>query len=758
MSLKKIENPTYFELNNQINIPVNGQIPLHRDHEALDAFFSENVAPNRIFTYQKDKKVLVLPEFQDKIANDNGVVTYMQKLQWLMDNDYYETEFLAKYSAEFIEDLRFKLEDFGFKFLSFMAAYKFYKQYALHTNNGAFYLEDFEDRTLMNALYQANGDELLATNLARAIINRRFVPATPTLANCGLKRRGEFASCFIIQVQDNMDDIGRSITNALNLSKKAGGVGIILGNLRAAGSPIKKMDGLATGVLPVMKLFEDSFSYSNQLGRRPGAGVVYLPVFHADVLDFLSAKKENADEKIRLKTLSLGLTVPDKFYELCKADADMAIFDPYFVEKEYGIPFTYIDIDEKYDEMVAKSKEIDPETGLPKIRVKWVRARAVEQDISELQQESGYPYIINISTANRVNPIEGRILGSNLCSEILQIQTPSKINEEQHYEVLGQDIVCNLASTNIINMMRSGADFESDIDAMVQGLTQISDGSNLKFVPTINRGNQLNHAIGLGAMGLHSYLANQGIAYDSDAAVEFTGLYFLLLNYYTLKASNRLAVKRGATFHNFEASSYFSGEYFEKYLTTDYLANVSAQVRALFKDIHVPTPDDWQQLAADVHEGGLFNAFRLAVAPNGSISYVNDCSSSIAPIINRIEERQEGMVGKIYYPAFGLSSQTIPYYKSAYDMDMRWQIKVYAAATEHTDQGLSMNMYLRSEIPETLDIYEWKRGKSNKMTTRDLSILRNYAYRHGIKSMYYTRTFTGDEEHGGANECESCLI
>lgn len=754
MSLKDIKNPTYFELNNQINIPVNGQIPLHKDKEAVTAFLNENVKPNRLFTYHPNTGV----KTHESLNAD--VSSYMDKLEWLIKNDYYEEPFIRAYKPEFIEDLRAWLHKQNFTFYSFMAAYKFYKQYALKTNNGEYYLEDPEDRALMNALYQANGDEELAKDLARVVITRRYQPATPTYANNGRKRRGEFASCFIIQVQDNMSDIGRSITNALQLSRKAGGVGLILGNLRAAGSPIKKMDGLASGVLPVMKLFEDSFSYSNQLGTRPGAGVAYLPIFHADVMEFLSSKKENADEKIRLKTLSLGLTVPDKFYELAKAGSKMAIFDPYFVEKELGQSFTYVDMDKEYEHLVELSKQVDEETGMPRIRVKWIEARALEQAISELQQESGYPYIINISTANKANPIEGRILGSNLCSEILQIQTPSVINEEQEYTTLGQDIVCNLGSTNIINMMNAGESFGNDIIAMTKGLTFISDASNLDFVQTIKNGNDKNHAIGLGAMGLHSFLATHQIQYESQDAVDFTGLYFLLLNYYTIMGSMQIAKERKQAFDNFENSTYATGEYFDKYLTTDYTDGVSDRVIELFKDIHIPTAEDWSQLKAEVQEHGMFNAYRIALAPNGSISYVNDCSASIAPIVNRIEERQEGQVGKIYYPTFGLSTDSIPYYKSAYDQDMRWQIRIYEAATEHTDQGLSMNMYLRSDFEEHPDLYEWKEGGTTALTTRDLTILRHFAWRHGIKSMYYTRQYTADSdsEHGGANECESCMI
>ena len=151
---------------------------------------------------------------------------------------------------------------------------------------------------------------------------------------------------------------------------------------------------------------------------------------------------------------------------------------------------------------------------------------------------------------------------------------------------------------------------------------------------------------------------------------------------------------------------------------------------------------------------GFTTKTALLVAPNGSISYINDVSASIHPITQRIEERQEKKIGKIYYPAAGLSTETIPYYTSAYDMDMRKVIDVYAAATEHVDQGLSLTLFMRSDIPTGL--YEWK--KENKQTTRDLSILRNYAFNKGIKSIYYVRTYTDDGGEVGANQCESCVI
>ncbi len=719
MSLKDLGDVSYFRINNEINRPVDGQIPLNKDKEALEAFFKENVLPNSMAF--------------DSITD---------KIKFLVENDYIESEFIAKYKPKFIESLAKDLQAANFHFQSFMAAYKFYQQYALKTNDGEAYLESIEDRVLFNALYFADGNEDLAQDLAREMIAQRYQPATPSFLNAGRSRRGELVSCFLIQVTDDMNAIGRSINSALQLSRIGGGVGISLSNLREAGAPIKGYAGAASGVVPVMKLFEDSFSYSNQLGQRQGAGVVYLDVFHPDILNFLSTKKENADEKVRVKTLSLGVTVPDKFYELARKNEDMYLFSPYTVEKEYGLPYNYINITEKYDELVAN----------PNITKTKISARELETEISKLQQESGYPYIVNVDTANRSNPIDGKIVMSNLCSEILQVQKPSLINDAQEFVKMGTDISCNLGSTNIVNMMAS-PDFGRSIKAITRALTFVTDSSNIEAVPTIKNGNAQAHTFGLGAMGLHSFLARNHIEYGSPESIEFTDIYFMLMNYWTLVESNNIARERGESFVGFEKSKYADGTYFDKYVTGQFQPK-SAKVKELFAKHFIPQAKDWEALRQAVMKDGLYHQNRLAVAPNGSISYINDVSASIHPIIQRIEERQEKKIGKIYYPASGLSTDTIPYYTSAYDMDMRKVIDVYAAATQHVDQGLSLTLFMRSELPQGL--YEWK--TENKQTTRDLSILRNYAFNKGIKSIYYVRTFTDNGDEVGANQCESCVI
>lgn len=719
--ISKSQEVTYFSLNNELNRPVDGKIPLHKDKEAVRAFFLEHVNPNTVFFYTLD-----------------------EKLDYLIEHDYIEEEFLNKYDREFVKSLMQEIYKKKFRFRSFMSAFKFYKQYALKTNDGERYLERFEDRIVFNALFLADGDEQLARDLAEEMIHQRYQPATPTFLNAGRKRRGELVSCFLIQTTDDMNSIGRTINSALQLSRIGGGVGVSLSNVRAAGDPIKKIENASSGVVPIMKLLEDSFSYSNQLGQRNGAGAVYLNVFHPDIVSFLSTKKENADEKIRVKTLSLGLVIPDKFYELIKNDDMMYLFSPYDVERIYGVPFSYVDITKEYENMVNN----------PEIRKSKLRARDLEQEISKLQQESGYPYIVNIDTVNKANPIDGKIIMSNLCSEILQVQSPSVINNGQEYEVLGTDISCNLGSTNIVNLMQS-PDFERSIEVAVRALTFVTDHSSIDAVPTVKNGNQKAHTIGLGAMGLHTFFALNQMEYGSPESIEVTDLYFRLLNFYTLKASHKIAKERGVTFDGFEKSAYASGTYFDAYTELD-VEIKSEKVKEIFANLPIPTAEDWKQLKADVMADGLYHQNRLAIAPTGSISYVNETSASLHPITRLIEERQEKKTGKTYYPAPFLSNETLPYYKSAYDIDMRKVIDVYAAAQKHIDQGMSLTLFMRSELPEGL--YEWKNGRTSKMTTRDLNILRNYAWNKGIKSIYYVRTFTENNDEIGSNGCESCSI
>ncbi|EHE1496430.1 class 1b ribonucleoside-diphosphate reductase subunit alpha, partial [Salmonella enterica] len=502
-------------------------------------------------------------------------------------------------------------------------------------------------------------------------------------------------------------------------------------NLREAGAPIKRIENQSSGVIPVMKMLEDAFSYANQLGARQGAGAVYLHAHHPDILRFLDTKRENADEKIRIKTLSLGVVIPDITFRLAKENAQMALFSPYDVQRRYGKPFGDIAISERYDELIAD----------PHVRKTYINARDFFQTLAEIQFESGYPYIMFEDTVNRANPIAGRINMSNLCSEILQVNSASRYDDNLDYTHIGHDISCNLGSLNIAHVMDS-PDIGRTVETAIRGLTAVSDMSHIRSVPSIAAGNAASHAIGLGQMNLHGYLAREGIAYGSPEALDFTNLYFYTITWHAVHTSMRLARERGKTFAGFAQSRYASGDYFTQYLQDDWQPK-TAKVRALFarSGITLPTREMWLKLRDDVMRYGIYNQNLQAVPPTGSISYINHATSSIHPIVAKIEIRKEGKTGRVYYPAPFMTNENLDMYQDAYDIGPEKIIDTYAEATRHVDQGLSLTLF----FPDTA-------------TTRDINKAQIYAWRKGIKSLYYIRlrqlALEGTEIEG----CVSCAL
>ncbi|CAK7001182.1 class 1b ribonucleoside-diphosphate reductase subunit alpha [Morganella morganii] len=702
----------------------------YTDYHALNAMLNLYDAEGRI---QFDKDVTAAHHYFRQHVNQNTVFFHnlREKLDFLINENYYEADVIGQYDFEFIKNLFRLAYSKKFRFATFLGALKYYTGYTLKTFDGQRYLERFEDRVCMVALTLARGDTTLAEHLLEEIISGRFQPATPTFLNCGKKQRGEFVSCFLLRIEDNMESIGRSVNSALQLSKRGGGVAFLLTNLRESGAPIKLIENQSSGVVPVMKMLEDAFSYANQLGARQGAGAVYLHAHHPDILTFLDTKRENADEKIRIKTLSLGVVIPDITFELAKNNEPMYLFSPYDVARIYGKPMSELSITEHYADMVNNKA----------IRKRKINAREFFRILAEIQFESGYPYIMFEDNVNRANPVAGYINMSNLCSEILQVNSASEYNDDLSYRHTGRDISCNLGSLNIAKMMDS-PDFARSVEIAVRGLTSVSDMSQIRSVPSIDHGNRGSHAIGLGQMNLHGYLAREHIHYGSEEGIDFTNIYFLTIAYYALKASNQLAIERQQTFCNFEQSAYASGEYFSKYITQKW-EPATEKVRTLFADagIAVPSQADWQQLKESVMAHGLYNQNLQAVAPTGSISYINHATSSIHPIVARIEIRKEGKLGRVYYPAAFMTNDNLEYYRDAYEIGPEKIIDTYAAATQHVDQGLSLTLFF-----------------SDEASTRDINRAQIYAWRKGIKTLYYVRLRQSALEGTEVAGCVSCAV
>jgi len=705
-------------------------LPGETDYHALNAMLNLYDANGHI---QFDKDVLAARQYFLEHVNQNTVFFHNQdeKLDYLVRENYYEREVLDEYSRNFVKSLLDRAYAKKFRFPTFLGAFKYYTSYTLKTFDGKRYLERFEDRVVMVALTLAAGDTTLAEQLVDEIIDGRFQPATPTFLNSGKKQRGEPVSCFLLRIEDNMESIARGINSALQLSKRGGGVALLLSNIREHGAPIKHIENQSSGVIPVMKLLEDSFSYANQLGARQGAGAVYLHAHHPDIYRFLDTKRENADEKVRIKTLSLGVVIPDITFELARKNEPMYLFSPYDVERVHGVPFADIDVSARYHEMVDD----------PRIRKTKIDAREFFQRLAEIQFESGYPYVVFEDTVNRANPIKGKITMSNLCSEILQVSTPSTYNEDLSYAEVGRDISCNLGSMNIALSMDS-PDFGASVEAAIRALTAVSDQTSIESVPSVKKANAGGHAIGLGQMNLHGYLARERIHYGSDEGLDFTNMYFYTVAYHAIRASNRLAIERSQAFEGFADSKYASGEYFEKYVEREW-APRTERVRDLFAQagVHIPTQDDWRALAASVREHGIYNQNLQAVPPTGSISYINHSTSSIHPIASKIEIRKEGKIGRVYYPAPFLTNDNLEYYDDAYEIGYEKIIDTYAEATQHVDQGLSLTLFFKDTA-----------------TTRDLNRAQIYAWKKGIKTIYYVRLRQMALEGTEVENCVSCML
>ena len=699
----------YHALNAQLNLfASDGSIQFDKDREATEEYLRQHVIPNtRTFP---------------------GVA---ERLEWLVANDYYERAFLDAYRSEFLANLHERAHNTGHRFQTFLGAFKFFTSYALKTFDGTTYLEGLEERVVATALFLGQGDEALATRLVDEMLSGRFQPATPTFLNAGKAQRGELVSCFLLRLEDNLESIGRSVNSALQLSKRGGGVALLLTNLRETGAPIKQIENQASGVVPVMKILEDSFSYANQLGARQGAGAVYLHAHHPDILRFLDTKRENADEKIRIKTLSLGVVIPDVTFQLAKENRDMHLFSPYDVEREYGKPLSDLSVNDHYDELVAN----------PRVRKTTISAREFFKTLAELQFESGYPYVLFEDTVNRANPLQGWINMSNLCSEILQVNTPSRYDAAIGYEQVGRDISCNLGSLNIAQAFTS-PDFGATVETAVRALTSVSDQTNIDAVPSIAAGNDASHAIGLGQMNLHGFLASQRIRYGSEEGIDFTDIYFLTVTYHALRASNRIAIERGTTFARFETSAYADGTYFDKYTERDWQP-ATERVRALFAEagVAIPSRDDWAQLRESVRKHGIYNAYLQAIPPTGSISYVNNSTASIHPIAAKIEIRKEGKLGRVYYPAPHMTDDNLEFFEDAYEIGYEKIIDTYAAATRHVDQGLSLTLFFRDTA-----------------TTRDINRAQIHAWRAGIKTLYYIRLRQPALEGTEIEGCVSCAL
>lgn len=347
-----------------------------------------------------------------------------------------------------------------------------------------------------------------------------------------------------------------------------------------------------------------------------------------------------------------------------------------------------------------------------------------KEDVYDTTQEDYHSLIFN-----------GIVTGN--CTEIFQASELSIYNDYGEEDDIGLDISCNLGSLNVKSVMESeDKDIERIVGLSIDALNRVSDESDVKNAPGINKANRLMHSVGLGALNLNGFLANNGISYESEDALKFVDYFFSAVRYYAMKRSMEIARKTGETYYKFEGSGYADGSFFDEYIENRLPKDMTPKVEELFNGFKLPTKEDWLQLKEDVMEYGMYNSYLLAIAPTGTISYVHSATSSVLPINYKVESREWGD-RTITNIAPGLSMKTWFLYKEAYDMDFFKIIELVSTIQKHVDQGISFEFMMNEGF-----------------TTRDLFVYQYFAHQRGIKSIYYTRTKRSSQGVG----CVSCAV
>ncbi|EMZ5444263.1 ribonucleoside-diphosphate reductase subunit alpha [Listeria monocytogenes] len=551
-----------------------------------------------------------------------------------------------------------------------------------------------------------------------ALSNLYMTVATPTLANAG-KVGGQLSSCFIDTVDDSLQGIYDSNTDVARVSKHGGGVGAYLGYVRSTGAAIRGVKGASGGVIPWIKQLNNTAVSVDQLGQRKGAIAVYLDVFHKDIESFLDLRLNNGDQRLRAHDVFTAVCIPDIFMEAVERRGKWYLFDPHEVKAKKGwyLQDFYDEskgegtFREKYEELVADET----------ISKKIVKAIDIMKRIMMSQLETGNPFMFYRDEVNRMNPNkhEGMVYSSNLCTEIMQNMSPTKMIQEiisgdqiVITKQAGDFVVCNLSSVNLGRaVVAEEGTLERLIEVEVRMLDNVIDLNELP-VPQATITNQKYRSIGLGTFGWHHLLALKNIAWDSEEAEKYADELYEQINYLAIRASNKLAQEKGA-YKVFKGSDWNTGEYFAR------------------RNYNSP---EWQELAKEVAEKGLRNAYLVAVAPNMSTAQIAGSTASIDPIYSAFYyEEKKDYRRPVIAPDLNLS--TYPYYeKGAYKVDQFASVRQNGRRQRHVDQSLSFNFYVPSGI------------KASKLLELHMT-----AWNEGLKTTYYVRSNDIDVE-----ECEWC--
>ncbi len=542
--------------------------------------------------------------------------------------------------------------------------------------------------------------------------------ATPTMSNAR-KPFYQLSSCFIDTVDDSLNGIYKSLDNFAKVSKYGGGMGIYMGKVRALGSSIRGFKGASGGVIPWIKLFNDTAVAVDQLGVRNGSVAIWLDAWHRDIPEFLQIRTNNGDDRKKAHDVFPGLCYPNLFWKLAENDIDAKwyMMCPHEIKnvKGYSLEDFYgKEWEEKYYDCVNDER----------IEKRVMSVKDIVRLIIKSAVETGTPFAFYRDTVNEMNPNKhkGMIYSSNLCTEIMQnmsamnIQESITIKENGVCQVVektipGDFVVCNLSSIVLGNVdVLNDQELEYVVETQIRAMDNVID-LNYYSVPFAEITNKKYRAIGLGTSGYHHMLVNNKINWMQEKHIEFVDKVYEKINYFAIKASMNIAKEKGR-YDVFDGSDWDNGNYF---------------------DLREYKDEKWSKLKEEVHKNGMRNGYLIAVAPNGSTATIAGTSEGVDPIMARfyLEEKKGSIIPKT---APGLSKNNYWYYNSAYNIDQQMSLRANGVRQKHIDQGQSFNLYI-----------------TNEFTMRQIMNLYIEACKAKIKSIYYIRSKSLE-----VSECESC--
>lgn len=701
--------------------------------------------------------------------------SFIQNIKKLVNADRLDSRLLDFDLSKLSEALKIRRD----KNLKYLGAQILYDRYFIRLNDKVMEApQSFYMRVAMGLALNEDNKEDRAIQFYDLISSQLYTPSTPTLFNSGTTH-SQLSSCYLNTFDDSIDGIFDGAWQEARKSKYAGGLGLDVTPFRSTGSHIHGTNGISSGLVPWLKIYNDLLVAVNQGGKRPGAGCAYLEPWHLDFEDFLNLRRNTGDERLRCHDMNTASWIPDEFMRRVQNEDVWYFFDP----KDADLHDRFgDDFDKRYNELCDQAEE-----GLIS-NYRITTAKDLWKKMLKVLFETSHPWNTFKDPCNirYTNQHEGAVRSSNLCTEITLHTKPSEYHKGEKTKI-GETAVCNLGSINVLNHLLEDGEIDFDklknsIHIAVRMLDNVID---INFYPTkeASNSNLKNRPVGLGVMGIHDVLHTKNISIDSDEAIEWNNYFFEFYSREAILASSNLAKERGS-YENYQGSLWS-----QNIFPIDSWNNLQSyrNKESKYKTGDGESLGSWDEVRISVKENGMRNSNVMAIAPTATIGYINGVEQSIEPNFSVLfvyenksgnfyitnqhfvkDMKNAGLwnaeMSNMIKSADGdlsLLNGSIPQeikdkYKTAFDRDMFKLIECNAARQKWIDQAVSFNLYNKSTSLKYLnDIYIscWEKGLKT-----------TYYLRNRAASKIEKSTSTEDSEPSACSIeamkngdiCESC--